>query len=417
MESLSLSVLRLLGEEARKDRTSKVIAELPIDVSTYLLNEKRAWLTTIEEREHVNIVIVPRGNLESPHYQLRRVRDDAVRLPENAPVSYMLPESETETSDVIERATRQQPMAQKPAVSKIVPSTPAPTPTRLEQKQQEEKAPGLLARFFALFKSEPEDKAAAAESGKKRRDGRGPGKERAGQRRERPQGRSRQRGRGGKEGGPRKGGEQDRRSGGRNARNEKSPQRDDSRAKPDAAKAGPDEQKSAAQGGDRPPRNRRGGRRRRGGRKRGQQNAGQSQQQDAATSTGNDGKPMSGETAATAPAANKAARGNDAQGSSQQPSTPPREAARRAPQTTTAKPPSDTPDRASADAPRSGDSPASRPAPVIRARGPHAPPRLAPAPTRPKEAASALRHRPQMRVPTRTPPLRRHQRRRHHPHP
>ena len=396
VESLSLSVLRLLGEEARKDRTSKVIAELPIDVSTYLLNEKRAWLTTIEEREHVNIVIVPRGNLESPHYQLRRVRDDAVRLPENAPVSYMLPESEAETSDVIERATRQQPMAQKPAVSKIVPSTPAPTPTRLEQKPQEEKAPGLLARFFALFKSEPEDKAAAAEPAKKRRDGRSPGKERAGQRRERPQGRSRQRGRGGKEGGPRKGGQQDRRSGGRNtrksadARNEKSPQRDDSRAKPDAAKAGPDEQKSAAQGGDRPPRNRRGGRRRRGGRKRGQQNAGQSQQQDATTSTANDGKPKSGETAATAPATDKAARGNDAQGSSQQPSTPPREAARRAPQTTTAKQQSssDTPDRASADAPRSGDSPAPQAGPGDQGTRPARTAPATPAPAAPAPAKS-----------------------------
>ncbi len=389
VESLSLSVLRLLAEEARKDRTAKVIAELPIDVSTYLLNEKRAWLTTIEEREHVDIVIVPRGNLESPHYQLRRVRDDAVRLPENAPVSYMLPESEAETSDVIERATRQQPMAQKPAVSKIVPGTPAPTPTRLEKKQQGEKAPGLLARFFALFRSEPEDKDVKSESGKKRRDGRGPSKERSGQRRERPQGRSRQRGRGGKDGGSRKGGQQDRRSDGRNqrksaaSRDGKSPRRDESRAKPDSANAGPDQEKSAAQGENRPSRNRRGGRRRRGGRKRGQKSTEQSQQQGATTSTGNDNKPVAGETAPAAASVDKASRGNDAQGSSQAPARPPQDAGTRAPQTATATATvaTDQPDRASADTARSADSPAAkkgerdqaaRPAPVVPA---------APAPT------------------------------------
>ena len=96
VESLSLSILRLIGEEARKERTAKVIGEIPVDVATYLLNEKRSWLATIENREGVDVVIVPRPEVESPHFSIRRVRDDAIRQPENAPASYLLPATETE---------------------------------------------------------------------------------------------------------------------------------------------------------------------------------------------------------------------------------------------------------------------------------------------------------------------------------
>ena len=57
VESLALAVLRLVGEEARKDRSAKVIAQLPVDVATYLLNEKRDWIRMIEERDHVQVIL------------------------------------------------------------------------------------------------------------------------------------------------------------------------------------------------------------------------------------------------------------------------------------------------------------------------------------------------------------------------
>jgi len=76
VESLSLAVLRLIGEEARKDRTAKVIAQLPVDVATFLINEKRDWLRSLEERNHAEIVLVPNEHLQTPNYLLRRVRDD-----------------------------------------------------------------------------------------------------------------------------------------------------------------------------------------------------------------------------------------------------------------------------------------------------------------------------------------------------
>jgi Rne/Rng family ribonuclease len=92
VESLALAILRLIGEEARKDRTAKVIAQLPVDVATFLINEKRQWLRELEGREEVEIVLVPNPNMQTPNYSLRRVRDDESGLAENAMTSYQMAE-------------------------------------------------------------------------------------------------------------------------------------------------------------------------------------------------------------------------------------------------------------------------------------------------------------------------------------
>jgi ribonuclease E len=169
VESLALSVLRLVGEEARKERTAKVIAELPVDVATYLLNEKRSWLTTVEEREKVAVVIVPRTTLESPHHFIRRVRDDALELPENTPVSYQLPESEEEETTRTESGAAPQKQPEQPAVSSIVPATPAPAPKREAKPPR----PGLFARLLAWLRGEEkgkkEKKGGKARPGAKKR--------------------------------------------------------------------------------------------------------------------------------------------------------------------------------------------------------------------------------------------------------
>ncbi len=161
VESLALSVLRLMAEEGRKDRTSKVIAELPIDVATYLLNEKREWIREVEDREGTQIVIVPRQHLVSPHYQIRRVRDDAMELPENAPVSYQLPET-TEAEDDLIPGSEEKAKPEEPAVSGIVPTKPAPAPVSATQVAETPPAvapvpatPGLWTRIKAFFVGTP----------------------------------------------------------------------------------------------------------------------------------------------------------------------------------------------------------------------------------------------------------------------
>ena len=127
VESLALAVLRLIGEEARKDRTAKVIAQLPVDVATYLMNEKRDWLHDIEARSHVDIVLVPNKYLETPSYELRRVRDDEMDLPENSVISHHLAVEPKIDLDAIASAEEEKaPVLQQPAVTTIIPSTPAP---------------------------------------------------------------------------------------------------------------------------------------------------------------------------------------------------------------------------------------------------------------------------------------------------
>jgi ribonuclease E len=162
VESLSLSVLRIMGEEARKERTAKVIGELPVDVATYLLNEKRSWLATIEGRENVDVIIVPRPELESPHYNIRRVRDDSVSLPENAHASYLLPASEEE-DETLARISGEAPKKriEQPAVTGVVPEKPAPAPKHATQSK-----PGWFERLKNWFTSSSE-----AEKTKKKKEG------------------------------------------------------------------------------------------------------------------------------------------------------------------------------------------------------------------------------------------------------
>jgi ribonuclease, Rne/Rng family len=76
IESMSLSVLRLVEEECMKDRTGRVIAQLPVEAAAYLLNEKRAAVAEIEGRYNVVITLVPNETLQSPHFDIQRLRVD-----------------------------------------------------------------------------------------------------------------------------------------------------------------------------------------------------------------------------------------------------------------------------------------------------------------------------------------------------
>ena len=279
VESLALSVLRLLGEEARKERTAKVIAELPVDVGTYLLNEKRSWLTSIEERESIHVIIVPRTGLESPHFNIRRVRDDAIRLPENAPPSYQLPEVEEEESTTRGPAGGQPAVGQAPAVSGIVPATPAPAP----KKRQEPTKPGLFARLMAWLRSGNQKTDKKAPPSKKSRPSDRKRTEQKGQ------SRSSGRRRGGRSGGK----QADSRSGrggrrpARQADNQDARKKDSKKA-PESTSDSNDNRSAGASsksesGGS--SRRRRGGRRRRrGGARHRQESSSQQQKQDTANS-------------------------------------------------------------------------------------------------------------------------------------
>ncbi|HEX3846678.1 MAG TPA: Rne/Rng family ribonuclease [Steroidobacteraceae bacterium] len=127
VESMSLALLRLIGEEARKERTGRVIAQVPVDVATYLINEKRDWLNQIETRDRVSLIIVPNPHMDTPAYSLRRIRDDEKELPENSAVSYQIVATPAvEDSNIGERDKK--PQGDAPLVPSILPTQAAPIP-------------------------------------------------------------------------------------------------------------------------------------------------------------------------------------------------------------------------------------------------------------------------------------------------
>jgi len=115
----------LIGEEARKERTGRVTTQVPVDVATYLMNEKREQLRQIEVRDKVSLVIVPNPHMHTPAYALRRIRDDEKELPENSTVSYQLAEQPVVEDESI--GTRdKKPIGETPLVPSIVPTATAP---------------------------------------------------------------------------------------------------------------------------------------------------------------------------------------------------------------------------------------------------------------------------------------------------
>ncbi|TVO62298.1 ribonuclease E [Spiribacter vilamensis] len=127
VESLALSVLRIIEEEAMKDKTGKVVAQLPVDVATFLLNEKRGILETIEARNGIGVILIPNRNLETPHYELERVRSDEET---ETGTSYQMGTAETAPSRAEELLTAERPQAERPAVSSVSAGRPAPAPSQ-----------------------------------------------------------------------------------------------------------------------------------------------------------------------------------------------------------------------------------------------------------------------------------------------
>ena len=173
VESLALAILRIIGEEARKERTSKVIAQLPVEVATYLLNEKRDWVQSLESRHDTQVILVANPILETPHYQVRRVRDDQVDLPENAGISYQLAESDDEPE--ITQTMQDKKPAEIAAITTVVQTTPAPPRRKPE-------SPGLLSRIASFFGGPDDEKPKKKKKAKKKKaDGKADGRRRGGQ--------------------------------------------------------------------------------------------------------------------------------------------------------------------------------------------------------------------------------------------
>ena len=169
-DSLALSILRLIEEEAIKDNTIQVHAQVPVDVATYLLNEKRQSVNHIEKRHNVKIVIIPNHHMETPHFEVLRIRDDEV--PESASFELVQKPEQTESTVSI-TLTQDKAKFEEPALKGLQAPSAAPTPAPAPKVEEKKAAqPSLLSRlatwFSGLFGSDEAQKQAEAEKEKER---------------------------------------------------------------------------------------------------------------------------------------------------------------------------------------------------------------------------------------------------------
>lgn len=159
-ESLSLSILRLIEEEALKENTKEVHAIVPVPIASYLLNEKRAAVTAIEARQtDVRCIIVPNDQMETPHYSVLRVRKGE----ETTTLSYLLPKlHEEEMALPVDDEVAERKIPEQPALATFVMPEVPPTATAESANVAAPKAktadvastePGLVSRFFAALKN------------------------------------------------------------------------------------------------------------------------------------------------------------------------------------------------------------------------------------------------------------------------
>ena len=169
-ESSALHILRILQEEAMKEGTASVHAQVPVEVATFLLNEKRSDIAKLEARLRVSVILIPNKFLDTPHYHIERLRHDDPRLDE-AKASFeraaeLAPSTDTPYLAAKGEAERERPK-QEAVVKGIVPETPAPvaalpavaSAARVPQPAAQPRA-GWWGRIVAFFSGAEEPAAA-----------------------------------------------------------------------------------------------------------------------------------------------------------------------------------------------------------------------------------------------------------------
>ncbi len=123
-ESSALQILRVIQEESLKDSTAAVLVQVPVEVASFLLNEKRTEITKIELKQRINVLLVPNKSLDTPNYKLERLKHDDARL-DNLDSSYKLAE---EVDDVASftRRSQERTNRQEPVIKGVLPDGPAP---------------------------------------------------------------------------------------------------------------------------------------------------------------------------------------------------------------------------------------------------------------------------------------------------
>ena len=194
-ESSALQILRIIQEESMKDNTAAVHAQVPVEVASFLLNEKRPEIAKIELKQRLNVLLVPNRSLETPHYKIERLKHDDPRL-DRIEASYKMAE-EIEDPTTVTRRSQEPTNKQTPVIKGVLPDAPAPVaPAKPEPAPVVAAAPvaapassggffGWLKRLFGGGEAAPAAATPAKKEEKARegREGRGGDRNRRGGRR------------------------------------------------------------------------------------------------------------------------------------------------------------------------------------------------------------------------------------------
>jgi len=159
IESSGLQVLRIIQEESMKEHSAAIRLQTPVDVSAFLLNEKRGEILKIENRHHVSIILIPNKHLETPHYKLERLKHDDSRLEESQP-SFEMANSGNNDPYCRKIQKEEKKPRQEALVKSITPERPAPIIKRKMMEIYPKLAAGnrkinLLKKIFDFFSGKP----------------------------------------------------------------------------------------------------------------------------------------------------------------------------------------------------------------------------------------------------------------------
>ncbi len=160
--SSALHILRIIQEEAMKEGTGAVHAQVPVDVATFLLNEKRQEIHKLEMRFKVNVLLIPNIHLETPNYEVERLRSDSEKLDLATPSYQMVNRPVEEVAAAKAAELDAKPARPEPIVKGITPAQPAPISAEPKPRvvasaaaTPSEHKPSLWKRFASLFSAEP----------------------------------------------------------------------------------------------------------------------------------------------------------------------------------------------------------------------------------------------------------------------
>ncbi|VAX04275.1 Ribonuclease E [hydrothermal vent metagenome] len=143
-ESLALSILRIIEEDAMKEQTARIVVQVPVNVATFLLNEKRQAISDIEQRQAIKVVLIPNPTFDTPHYEVQRERTSDLAHDADSQASYSLAVEREEASESLDDKPKL--TSETPAVKGVVPAAPAPQTSAATESTQQS---GFIKRIWS----------------------------------------------------------------------------------------------------------------------------------------------------------------------------------------------------------------------------------------------------------------------------